>query len=90
MCFELFSSNSRISEFRAKTKPLLILHSQQNLNCLKSGIDHSNRRENQALAGVIPYSGEHPGPPFEDKFRLANQMDGISKAGEIRWLSVKL
>ena len=24
---------------------------------------------------------EYPGPRFEDKFRSANQMDGISKAG---------
>ena len=38
---------------------------------------------NQALAGAIPYCGEYPGPRFEDKFRSANQMDGISKAGEI-------
>ena len=40
MCFELFSSNSRTLEFRAKTKPLLIPHSHENLNCLKSGIDY--------------------------------------------------
>ena len=46
--------------------------------------------ENQALAGAIPYCGEYPGPRFENKFRSANQMDGISKAGEIRWLPVKL
>ena len=30
MCFELFNFNSRISEFRAKTKPLLIPDSHQN------------------------------------------------------------
>ena len=46
--------------------------------------------ENQALAGAIPYCGVYPGPRFEDKFRSANQMDGISKAGEIKWLPVKL
>ena len=45
---------------------------------------------NQELAGAIPYCGEYAGPRFEDKFRSANQMDGISKPGEIRWLPVKL
>ena len=38
----------------------------------------------QALVGAIPYCGEYPGPRFEDKFRSANQMDGISKADEIK------
>ena len=37
--------------------------------------------KNQALVGAIPFCGEYPGPRFEDKFRSANQMDGISKAG---------
>ena len=37
-----------------------------------------NRGENQALVGAIPFCGEYPGPRFEDKFRSANQMDGIS------------
>ena len=46
--------------------------------------------KNQALAEAIPYCGEYPGPRFEDKFRSANQMDGIVKAGLVRWLSVKL
>ena len=46
--------------------------------------------ENQALAGAIPYCGEYPGPRFEDKFRSANQMEGISNAREVRWLLVKL
>ena len=46
--------------------------------------------KNQALVGVIPYCGEYPGPLFEDKFRSANQMDGISEAGEIKWLPVNL
>ena len=36
--------------------------------------------ENQVLVGAIPFSGEYPGPRFEDKFRSANRMDGISKA----------
>ena len=49
-----------------------------------------NRGENQALVGAIPYCGEYPGPRFEDKFRSANQIDGISKAGEIKWLPVNL
>ena len=51
---------------------------------------NKNRGEDQALAGGIPYCGEYPGPGFEDKFRSANPMDGISKAGEIKWLPVKL
>ena len=36
--------------------------------------------KNQALVGAIPFSGEHRGPRFEDKFRSSNQMDGISIA----------
>ena len=36
--------------------------------------------KNQALVGAIPFCGEYPGPLFQDKFRSANQMDGISKA----------
>ena len=49
--------------------------------------DHSNgsflttERKNQALVGATPFCGEYPGPQFEDKFRSANQMDEISKAG---------
>ena len=34
-----------------------------------------------ALVGAILFCREHPGLRFEDKFRSANQMDGISKAG---------
>ena len=50
-----------------------------------------NRGENQALAGAIPYCGEYPGPRFEDKFQSANNdMDGTSKADEIKWLPVNL
>ena len=36
--------------------------------------------KNQALIRAISICGEYPGPRFEDKFRSANQMDGISKA----------
>ena len=36
--------------------------------------------KNQTLAGAIPFCGEYPGPRFEDKFRSANQIDGISIA----------
>ena len=36
--------------------------------------------KNQTLVGAIPFCGEHPGPRFEDKFRSANQIDGISIA----------
>ena len=37
--------------------------------------------KNQALVGAIRFCGEYPSPRLEDKFRPANQMDGISKAG---------
>ena len=37
-------------------------------------------RKNQTLVGGIPFCGEYPGPRFEDKFRSANQIDGISIA----------
>ena len=36
--------------------------------------------KNQALVGTIPFCGEYAGPRFEDKFRSANQMNGISIA----------
>ena len=52
--------------------------------------DETEQRENQALVGAIPYCGEYPGPRLGDKFRSANQMDGISKADEIKWLPVNL
>ena len=45
-----------------------------------------NRVENQALIGAIPFCGEYPFPRFDDKFRSANQMDGIQKLAEIKWL----
>ena len=32
------------------------------------------------MVGAIPFCGEYPGPRFEDKFRSANQIDGISIA----------
>ena len=34
--------------------------------------------KNQALVGAVPFCGEYLGPRFEDKFRSANQMKGIS------------
>ena len=43
--------------------------------------DHQPREgENQPLVGTIPFCGEYPGLRFEDKFRSANQIDGISIA----------
>ena len=39
-----------------------------------------NRGKNQVLVGTIPFCGEYLVPRFEDKFRSANQMNGISKA----------
>ena len=41
-------------------------------------LTYETERKNQALAGAIPYCGEYPDLRFEDKFRSANQMDGIS------------
>ena len=41
---------------------------------------HTTEGKNQTLVGAIPFCGEYPGPRFEDKFRSANQMDGISIA----------
>ena len=51
--------------------------------CLSLAIilQRSTDGKNQALVGAIPFCGEYPGPRFEDKFRSANQVDGISKAG---------
>ena len=46
--------------------------------------------KNQTLVGAIPFCGEYPGPRFEDKFRSANQIDGISIATEVKWLTVNL
>ena len=34
--------------------------------------------KNQALVGAVPFCGEYLGSRFEDKFRSANQMNGIS------------
>ena len=34
----------------------------------------------QTLVGAIPFCGEYPGLRSEDKFRSANQIDGISIA----------
>ena len=65
-------------------------HSQTKFRCACVRRNSIRQRENQALTGAIPYCGEYPGPRFEDNIRSANQMDGISKAGEIRWLPVKL
>ena len=51
------------------------------LKSIYFNIDQSNNRgENQTLVGAIPFCGEYPGPRFEDKFRSANQIDGISIA----------
>ena len=46
-------------------------------------VNHENRQKgkNQALVRAMPFCGEYPGPRCEDKFRSANQMDGISIAG---------
>ena len=48
-----------------------------------------NRGKNQTLVGAIPFCGEYPGPRFEDKFRSANRMDGISKAGGDKMVASK-
>ena len=77
----------------AKAKPTSTKKSSRRKKVPKNfGAGHHftkrNRGENQTLAAAIPYCGEYSGPRFEDKFRSANQMDGISKADEIRWLPV--
>ena len=41
----------------------------------------NNRGENQTLVGAMSFCDEYSGPWFEVKFRSANQMYGISKAG---------
>ena len=50
-----------------------------NIHCM-SALE-TTEAKNQELVGAIPFCGEYPGPPFEDKFRSANQMDGVSIAG---------
>ena len=53
-----------------------------NFNCKSLVVGYGiTERKNQALVRAILSCGEYPGPRFEDKFRSANQMDGISKAG---------
>ena len=37
--------------------------------------------KNKALVRATPFCGEYLGPWFEDEFRPANQMDGISITG---------
>ena len=53
-------------------------------------LNRTTEGKNQTLVGAIPFCGEHPGPRFEDKFRSANQIDGISIATEVKWLTVNL
>ena len=50
------------------------------INALKDVKSRSieNRGGKLALVGAIPFCVEYPGARFEDKFRSANQMDGIS------------
>ena len=48
------------------------------INCLNN--KGETKGESQALVAAIPFCSEYPGPPFEDKFRSANQMDRISIA----------
>ena len=43
-------------------------------------LSHNKQGENQALVGTIQFCGEYLGSRFEDKFRSANQIDGISIA----------
>ena len=60
------------------------------LDLLLKNVGGRTEGKNQTAVRVTPYCGEYPGPRFEDKFRSANQMDGISKADEIKWLPVNL
>ena len=50
-----------------------------NQNC-KAILSVRTEGKNQTLVGAIPFCGEYPCPRFEDKFRSANQIDGISIA----------
>ena len=43
-------------------------------------LKHATDGKKQVLVGAIPFCGKYPGPRFKDKFRPANQMDGISIA----------
>ena len=83
----VFSSPSRWTNLAVfQTMLKLLLRSQ-----LKITINFiTTEGKNQTLVAAIPYCGEYPGPRFEDKFRSANQMGGVSKAGEIKWLPVNL
>ena len=47
---------------------------------LEHMLSYQTEGKNQTLVGAIPFCGEYPGPRFEDKFRSANQIDGISIA----------
>ena len=47
---------------------------------MQNVVFHKTEGKNQALVGALPFCGEYPGPRSEDKFRLSNQMDGISIA----------
>ena len=52
------------------------------INCFRTVNDASvTEGKKHSLVGAISFCGEYPGPRFEDKFRSANQVDGISKAG---------
>ena len=66
------------TKFSANEKPLT---TSKHICVQVAVMTLTTEEKNQALAGAIPYCGEYPGPRFEDKFRSANQMDGISKAG---------
>ena len=73
MCFELFSSNSRISEFRSKTKPLLIPHSHQSPNCLKSGVKCFHRNLTGFQVQQKPF-GKKMGPyEFSMRFGILRE-----------------
>ena len=50
------------------------------IEIITTNMVNSTEGKNQALVGAIPFCGEYPGPRFEDKFRSANQIDGISIA----------
>ena len=55
--------------------------SKEHALIIKEFSDRATEGKNQTLVGVIPFCGEYPGPRFDDKFRSANQIDGISIAG---------
>ena len=71
----LFCTKQSYNSYNPDIKHLFsFLHSLYKKNLGYSATEGKS----QTLVGAIPFCGEYPGPRFEDKFRSANQIDGIS------------